>query len=390
MPVEMKLVSNQLGPNFTFLDALHALGCGAIPYLEEADLTPFFETENVRFASVGRTLLGEVAELLDEGKIGIPAVCCAVMATPFLTLGREICWLDVDARGLLDFQQFLAHADELAAVIVPHTFGQDAGIEHFLDVARAKNIVVIEDCAHRWLPGEPLADVRLHSFGREKDVSCVSGGALVWRSDSPLAEKFSNEKPLPHPGAVWVLRHTLQPFVLAVSLPWWRAGGKFIAGLASKLKLLPRAVTATEKSGRENLPEAGLGRSQQQILARALRRRSRELAHRKKLAETWQQVLPEIFPGCGIVVPDNFFRVIVFGVTRSTILQLARSIGWDLGEWDGEPIAPRGVNLEKFGYVPGQCPHAEKFVRHYLTLPTNRRTTVRDIKKFAARSKKFC
>lgn len=383
----MKLVSNQLGPNFTFCDALHALGCGAVPYLGEPNLEQFFDTENIRLAATGRTLLGEIADLLPEkSKIGIPAVCCAVMATPFLGAGHTIEWLDVDARGLIDLQKFEEKSGGITAVLVPHTFGQDAGIKHFLE----KNIIVIEDCAHRWIPGEPLADVRLHSFGREKDASCVSGGALVWRTESPLAEKLSNEKPLPHPGAVWVMRHTLQPIVLAAALPWWNAGGKVLAGIFSKLKILPRAVTAAEKSGRESVPDCGLGRSQQQILARALRRRDRELVHRKKIAAAWQEVLPEMFPGCGIVVPDNFFRVIVFGVTRGTVLPLARSVGWDLGEWDGEPIAPRGVKLEKFGYTPGQCPHAEKFVRHYLTLPTNRRTTVADVKKFAAQWKKFC
>ena len=378
----MKLVSNQLGPNFTLNDALVAALFSLIPG-KEKNFEQLFCTKNHILASTARTLLGSLAlKAKKDKKIGIPAVCCAVMATPFIEQGFEIQWLDTDENGLLDLAQVKKHIKSLGLIIAPHTFGQRADIEAIMKLAKPHGTIVVEDCAHLFLTGEPVADYRLLSFGREKDVSCVSGGALTWRKSSPHAKFFSTHY-LPKPSRNWVIRHALQPLILATSLNWWFKGGRLIAGVFSKLGVMPRAVSPAEKSGIEDFPRTRLGNTQQRILARAIKQHSQELKRRKKLAETWDKVLTKKFPDATITYPENLFRVIISRVDRAEILQKAQSIGFNLGEWDGEPIAPAGVDLEKFGYTPGQCPNAEEFIKSYVTFPTNRRTDVADIKRFA-------
>lgn len=378
----MKLVSNQLGPNFTLHDALVAVGFSLIPWRKEKSFEQLFCTKNYILASTARTLLGSLAKQLPKNKkIGIPAVCCAVMATPFLEEGFQIQWLDTDKDGLVELKEVRKYAKDLALLIAPHTFGQRADIEGIMKIAKQHKLIVVEDCAHLFLTGEPIADYRLLSFGREKDISCVSGGAFIWKKDAPHAKFFSSHY-LPKPSRLWVIRHSIQPLIIALSLNWWFRGGRLIAGIFSKLGVMPRAVSRAEKSGKEDFPRTRLGLTQQHILARAIRQHPKDLIHRKKLSEAWDKVLTKKFPDAHITYPENLFRVIVNGVERNEALKKAQNIGFNLGEWDGEPIAPAGVDLKKFGYTPGQCPNAEKFIRSYLTFPSNRRTTTEDIKLF--------
>ena len=379
----MKLVSNQLGPNFKLNDAMYAFGCALMPKLSKTDFLPYFETENFKLASTARTLLGLLANIIPEGKkVGIPAVCCAVMATPFMSKGKDICWMDTDKNGLLDPKEVEKYKNELGLILVPHIFGQQANLEEIIKIAKENNIIVVEDGAHFFQPGEPIADYRLLSFGREKDVSCVSGGALIWKKNALGSDMIRNTQ-LQNPSRLWAFRHAVQPLILALSLPWWNNGGRFIAGVFSKIKLLPRAVSMGEKCGINDFPQTKLAYTQQKILARAFRQRSQEISHREELSHAWERKLHEIFPKTNIAIPSNFFRVIATGINRETILKTAKRIGFDLKEWDGDPIAPRGVDLEKFGYKPGQCPNAENFIQNYVTFPTNRRTELADVDRFS-------
>jgi len=166
-------------------------------------------------------------------------------------------------------------------------------------------------------------------------------------------------------------------------LPWWNIGGKYIAAIFNKSKILPRAVTASEREGKEDFPQTKMPPEIQHVLLRSLRKRTDDLSRRSLMAHMWEIELKKLFPNATITIPDNNFRVILTGVNREVIVSKAKKIGFHLNEWDGEPIAPFGVQLEKFGYHQGQCPHAEDFTRHYVTFPTNKRTTEKDVKRFA-------
>ncbi len=393
-----KFISNQLGPNFTVKTAWRAFlnirFLFSKPYSSsflkgkevKCDFPRNFQTKNYLLFNAARTALGEIAKIVKtKKKVGIPAVCCAVMATPFLAEGLEIEWLDCDEKGLLDLENFAEKADRIGIVLVPHTFGLQVDMQKISKISREKNIFVIEDGAHSFAPISKYADAKILSFGREKDVSCVSGGALLWHDDSQYAENFAGIS-LPPASKIWTLKHLFQPLVLAISLRWWFYGGRFFAGIWSKLKLFPRAVTSSEKCGAEDFPRNFLPRAIQEVLKQSLSRRESDLAHRQKIAEKWQSVLPKLFPKAQIIVPENFFRVILTNVDRAKIKKRAKSLGFDLNEWDGEPISPLGVNPAKFSYKTGDCPQAEKFMKNYITLPTNVRVSVKDVERFA---KKF-
>ncbi len=384
----MKLVSNQISPHFTLPDALHAVRQIVAGKKDiTIQLKQFLRTESVKFFNSARTALSEIVRIVgpalkEEKKIGIPAFSCAVMATPFLTAGREICWIDTDKHGNIDFKDFERKSDQLGMVIVPNIFGQTACLEEIFAVAKEKRIFVIADGAHCFDTDTKNCHAKILSFGREKDVSCISGGALLWPDTSPFSVQFDGIE-LPQPNKMWTVKHLLQPLIFSLTLPWWNVGGRYIAALCNKSKLLPRAVTGSEKNGKEDFPRTAMPPQIQHVLLRSLRNRTDDLNRRSLLAHVWSQELEKIFPKAIITLPDNNFRVILTGVDREAILAKAKTIGFHLNEWDGEPIAPKGVKLENFGYRQGMCAQAELFAMHYVTFPTNKRTTEKDVKRFA-------
>ncbi len=386
-----KLVSNQISPNFTFTDSLYAVKQIFVSNSQKNTayynilFTKHFGTENFFLTNAIRTGLAKIIEATNPSKkkkIGIPAFICAVVATPFLKENYEIEWLDTDNNGVISLEEFKKKADKLSVIVVPHIFGQKAPLERIFSIAQEKNILVIEDCAHLFeLQNHPPmhCDVRIASFGREKVFSCVSGGAVIWNKKSQF---FTNKTfKLEKASKGWTIRHALQPLIFALAIPWWNWGGKIIPYLASKTKLLPRAVTNSEKKGKEDFPLYALPVTQQKILLSKLQKADQIIAHRKKLAIAWKKTLTKLFPEAKIIVPDNAFRVIL-KTERKQIVSKAKKSGFNLHEWDGIPISPAGTDLKKFNYQLGQCPKAEHFAQNYVTFPTNIRTSLKDIEIF--------
>jgi len=171
-------------------------------------------------------------------------------------------------------------------------------------------------------------------------------------------------------------------------LPWWHFGGKVIPWLCRKLKLLPLAVTQSEKKGFEDVPVTRMSVVQKRILARQLKLWDNRLLHAQAVALAWKENLKLALPESQIIIPNLAFRTLVKlkHVTDKEDFeyQLKQSNApYHLDDWQGVPISPQGISYKQFGYRPGQCKQAEYFARTYLTFPTNIRTQKADTKHFA-------
>ncbi len=394
-----KLLSNQINPHFKLLDSLHAIGSLLAGKNHKSLNTLFeetFKTKNIFFTNTARSALGLICETVkpDPSKrIALPAFICAVVATPFLARGYKIEWIETDDNGVIDVKDFESKAAKVSMVVVPHIFGQSAPLQQIAEIAKLHNIFVIEDGAHLIRQFQPyfktLADAQILSFGREKVISCVSGGALIWKENSAYHEHFKAlETRLKKPSLGWVVRHTLQPLIFSLSLCWWHQGGKIIPWLALKLKLLPLAVTPLEKKGQEDTPLTRLGLPQKRILARQIKNFDRRAVHAQSMALAWEEVLKPLWPEATIEASNTAFRFLIKKLSPTQKEEIIytlkqRQAPYHLSDWDGVPISPSGVLYSKFGYKPGQCPNAEYFARTYLTFPTNIRTQKANIKAFA-------
>ncbi len=382
----LKLVSNQTSPNLKSADIIKTL-----PWLflqKELDFSRVFNTPNYCLTNSGRSGLGIIIETINPPKtkkIAIPAFICGVVATPFTSRGYEIEWIDTKPDGTISVNDFEKKALKCSVVVVPHIFGQKAKIQAINKIAKRHKIFVIEDNAHIFNTKMENCDVKILSFGREKVYSTISGGAVLWPKNSPYANEFNSTK-LPAPTFSWTIKHFLQPLILSPSLSFWFFGGKIIAYLANKTSLIPLAVTSKEKQGQEDFPITKLSSFQQKLLLNQINAESKIQWERNQKAIKWKNVLQKIFPKNEIIIPKNALRVIMIVKHPSAIIKKAKEIGFDLRDWDGEPIAPKGIQLEKLDYQKGMCPQAELFAQHHVTFPTNKQTTLKDIERFG---KKF-
>ncbi len=384
----VKLVSNQISPNLGVKDIFSAW------FMSGKNLDTIFEqnfyTKNYILTNAARTSLGIIADVVNPNKkkkIGLPAFICAVVATPFLSRGYAIEWIDTDENGLIDLKDFEKKSNNISLLVVPHIFGQPAPLKAIMQIAKSKQIFVIEDGAHliRQL-SEPhfefITDAQILSFGREKVVSCVSGGALIWPEGSPYASGFADYGLL-KPSFGQQFRLACQPLIFGLSLPWWHLGGKIIPWIFRTINFLPLAVTPAEKEGQEDLPELQLGNFQKKLLAHQLKIFEHQNIHAQALALKWQETLEDLFPEAEIIRPPNAFRVITKNLPQEAKTKISALTSFNLRDWDGVPISPNGVNLKKFGYTKGQCPNAEKLAQIYVTFPTNKRTSKKDLTAFA-------
>ncbi len=383
-----KLVSNQLTPNFSFRDSLYCLVQIARIFSKKSlDFTEYFETSHYVLTNGARTALGQIIEIVKpdkKKKIGLPAFLCAVVAVPFLSRGYTIEWIDTDENGLISVDDFQKKSNLISMVVVPHIFGQKAPIEKIFKLAQEKNIFVIEDGAHLFDTNSDFCDAKILSFGREKDVSCVSGGALLWKNSSPYHESFKQIR-LPSPSWTWTVKHLFQPFLLSFSLPLWNIGsiGKVFAYVMKKSKILPRAVSLSEKKGIEDFPIGCMPFPMQRVLLYQFKRRRVRMRHREALALKWKEVLTLIFHEGTIAPLRNNFRVLFKTSNAQHIRERMKPFGFDLYEWNGVPLSPEGVILQNFGYKKGMCPKAEVYAQNYITFPTNIRTRIKDIEYFS-------
>ncbi len=380
----IKLISNQISPNLNISDFF----TGFLGLFSKKDLNfeqEFYSKDYILYnaARTGLSQLIKTLNLPKDKKIGIPAFTCAVTATPFLSAGYKIEWIDTNQNGLIDLHDFKKKSDNISFLLCIHTFGQEVDLQNFSEICKNKNIFLLEDCAH-FIPNKTfISDARLYSFGREKVISCVSGGALVLNKNSIFFDKTKNllKETLPKQNLFQTIRLIIHPLVYSLSLPWWHAGGKFLAVFFQKFKILPKAVTNAEKNGKENFPETSLSTALQKILKKQWNNYKIICSHRKKIAISWSKILKKYFPKTEIIIPKNNFRVIIKKLEKKEKITLNNLKNFHLMEWNGSPIAPKGTNLKKFAYKKNSCLNAELFSKNYLTLPTNQRVCIKDLEK---------
>jgi len=386
--IMIKLISNQISPNLTISDFL--IGFTHLFSVKDLNFQKNFGTTNYVLFNAARTGIGQLIDFLKlskDRKIALPAFTCSVTATPFLEAGYQIEWIDVDENGLIDFDDFNKKAKDskIGLVLCIHIFGQTIDIDKFKTLCQRKHIFLLEDCAHFLPPPTTkgsnafVSDARLYSFGREKIISSISGGALVWNKTSPFFPTNPKKELTPSntPSLSETLKLLLHPLIYSLSLPWWNIGGKILPIIAHKLNILPPIITHQEKKGHEDFPRTKLAQPLQHILKQQFKKYHKIESHRQSIAQYWKSILTQKgLTKKEIMIPKNAFRVIL---KKSKTIIPSKTL--HLREWDGNPIAPSGIDLTAFEYPEGLCPSAEFFAENYQTLPTNIRTTIPDLKK---------
>lgn len=341
---------------------------------------------------------GALTRLLQAAGIGqgdeviLQAFTCLVVPNAIRAAGARPVYADINpATYNLDPADVAKKiTPRTKAIIIQHTFGIPADIEQLLRSARQHQLMIIEDCAHALggtYDGQPLGsfgDAAIASFGRDKVISCVFGGAVAVRNAALASTVRRQEQSLPLPPRRWALQQLLHPLLCwYVILPFYFLGGigKLKLVTWQRLGLLSRAVTPAERRGQPPaLCRWRFSPALLPLLERQLEKLPQSTQRRTQLAARYAAAAPAALPA-GDPSPLLRFPLRVDNPRR--LLAAGRRHKMLLGDWYAAPVIPQ-VAPEISGYTPGSCPQAEVAAAAVINLPTYPRLTDEQVEQVIA------
>lgn len=349
----------------------------------------------VVLVSSGRSALKALLTAYDIGagdEVIIQAFTCLAVPSAIKWAGATPIYADIIPQtynlNAADVNRKITNRTK--AIIVQHTFGLPGPLDELRQIAKERGLILIEDCAHalgatyRGQTLGTLGDAAFFSFGRDKALSCVFGGAIA-SPDTNLINKIKQQQSqLPNPPLLWIKQQLIHPILFSFILPlYFRANlGKILLVAGQKLGLLSRAVAPEEKIGGQpkhvtyRFPSALA-----YLLANQLTKLERYTTQRQRLARTYQTALAS-YPGLPRV-PDNaqpaWLRFPLLVDDPPALHSQAKKQRILLGDWYNSPLAPPDCHLPAFDYKPGSCPQAEDTARKIINLPTHPRLTNEDV-----------
>ena len=251
--------------------------------------------------------------------------------------------------------------------------------------------MLIEDCAHIMPDASGpkeighLGDALFFSFGRDKAISGVAGGAALSRH-ADIATELQKQKDEAPSLRQWQIKRLLQyPLLYAISKPLYGIGiGKILLFMFGKLRLLAPITTRREKQGNmdtviHTMPNACA------VLALAQWRKLQQINDHRRALTTYyfNEAVRRKWPILLGVLP-NFplqkFPLFTPGAERIRQTLKKHNILLHDG-WTGCVICPADSNQAACGYNDGDDPDAEMAGRQILALPTNPDTSMMQAKQ---------
>jgi len=322
----------------------------------------------------------------NEDKIAIQAYTCNAAVNPILWVGAKPTYIDIDESWNLDplLLEKVVKKEKVKAVVVQHTFGMPAQLEKIKSICQKNKLFLIEDCTHSLggkYKGKSLglwSDFAYFSFGRDKVISSVYGGALLVNDKGFIGKINKEYKHIPYPSRRWTAQQLLHPILMEkIIIPLYNSCsiGKIILYFSLKFHLLSKAVISLEKQGRkpvyfpQKLPPA-LG----QLVLNQLRKIEQFNAHRRRLANFYSRALFKKGITSQRVPLASLPVYLRFGVMIEKAEEIQEQLLKKkvfLDRWLDQPIGPEETDLKKMGYRWGSCSNAEALAQREIHFPTS-------------------
>jgi len=356
------------------------------------ELKKLLPGEPALFAS-GREALLALLRSLDlrpGNEVIVQGYTCVVVPNAMHAVGAVPVYADID-RDTLNLTKESVEAcitPRTKAVICQHTFGIPAPVKELRKLCNERGIFLIEDMAHI-IPDKPLrvslppslgvgeaGDFLILSFGRDKAVSGIEGGAVISR-DPAVSRKIAEMERTALHRKWWEVARLLEYPTRMHSIVRPLAGTtlfKPVVWLMQKLGMIAPVLTQTEKDGSmypilRKLPNACaslvLGELKRLPAINDRRRTISDffLHHGRK--HGWP-MLNGITQG----LPLQKFPLFVGDAEKKRQMLKAMNIHLDDG-WTGCVVCPATCNLNNAGYRWGQDPETEAASEQILSLPTH-------------------
>lgn len=369
-----------------------------------ADLASRLRQPHVTLTSSGRAALYEGLHAAGIGpgdEVIIQAFTCLAVPSAVIWAGAIPIYADIDRKT---FNLSAARIRPLItkqtrAIVVQHTFGIPAPLPEIIALAREHNLLIIEDLAHSLggtYSSQPLGsfgDMAIMSFGRDKTISSVFGGALATNTKSLHDVVTKNMARHKAPPRWWVIQQLLHPILVNSFIPLYFTAhlGKILLVIAQRFDLLSMAVTRQEKAGaKPDFLTYNFSPALLPLLAQQLKKLDRFTANRRQIATRYISALPVSLKDAKEVSGSNWLRFPLLVLKRDELLNAARQQHILLGDWYTTPISPVSLRDRALTqYKPGSCPIAEEVSKQCINLPTHPRLTDPDVDRIIACVKPF-
>lgn len=389
-----RVISASLSPNTEADDVWRALRVAFSPWkwFQNTDLHKvqqwfrnYFNCSHVALFNSGRSALLAILQAFEIGKgdeVIVQAFTCVAVPNSVLWSGATPVYADIDASynlNSVDVEKKITRKTK--AIIVQHTFGIPADMSGLQILAKKHHLLLIEDCAHA-LGGKyrgkklgTFGDAAFFSFGRDKAVSSVWGGAAVIHAshEPAFAHLRRYHASLRFPRGSWTLQQLFHPVAFSVIIPLYGLGfGRALLVLLQKLHALSVPVYREEKLGKRpaDFP-AKYPNALAVLLMGQLNKLDRYVKQRQKISDLYARKLS--YPD-GALPPEvagaSFLRYPVMVDEPERMLKDAKKRGILLGNWYHNIIDPTGTDFRAVGYTPGSCPQAEEAAKKIINLPT--------------------
>ena len=383
-----KLTAISLIPNFKTSDIFYSLSLIVRPHLfwskkPQKDLIKQLkivtQNKSVFLFDSGRTSLYFLLKSLDITKgdeVILQAFTCSVVPGTILQAYGTPIFVDIDSTFNLDSSLLeKSITKKTKAVIIQHTFGTPAQIDNIKTICQKHKIFLIEDCAHGFgntYQNKPLGsfgDAAIFSFGRDKVISGIWGGALATNNSVLAAKIKKNITNLPEHNFWWTFK-TLKYIPLMsiiINTYYFLNLGKITHFIFRRLRILPDAITRQEKQSLtpaifyKNLPSPIC-----LLVSYQLSQIDSFIDHHRLLAKNYSEKLKTKFDS-----QSSYLRYSISIDNPKDLITFAAKNKIILGDWYSTIIAPKDIDSSLFGYKSGSCPKAEITTTKIVNLPTN-------------------
>ena len=385
----MKPIFNSLGSNYSFGFALKAVGLLFMPNIGaqsalRQELGKRFGGE-VHLLYKGRDAIQCALEGLGIGRgdeVLTQALTCYAIEEAILRAGAVPVFVDIEKNYLnlsvATLRQAYGRARAPRAVIVQNTLGVPADIENIRKWCNENKLLLIEDLAQsvgaisreRKILGS-YGDAVVLSFGRDKIIDAVSGGAVIFRQ--PISHKLKINgkvgagtiiKDMIYPALTWKIRKTHE----------WLLG-RIILRLFRNIGLMTSAVASPTKTA------APMPAAHARLALHSLRMLDKNLEHRREISRLYWEKLNKkdnILADIETLERGANLRVALSVEDPDGLVkQLARKGIYLADRWYRSPVDRGSLPVEST-YQPETCPNAEELSQHIINLPTHRSIDTKD------------
>ena len=336
--------------------------------------------------SSGREALLSLLRAIDlqpGDEIIIQGYTCVALPNAIHEAGGVPVFADIDPSTLnldcADVEKRISNRTR--AIICQHTFGIPSDTDQLRRICDQNAIALIEDCAHIIPDGKgPHAvaekgDFILLSFGRDKALSGVTGGALLSKH-SYVSDFIKEEESKARSLSKSIIgKLLLYPFIYVSAKPFYGVIiGKAFLRLMKTLGLLVPIVSDEEKTGSMDAQLHSMPNACAFLAVREWDALHEMNEHRRALTQEYLRCAEKYswsYPSAiHADLPLQKFPVFVEDGDSVRRTLKKKNIHLDDG-WTGSTVCPASVQMQSVPYPIGQTPQASAVCTSIVSLPTH-------------------